>query len=113
MFDAFKNLGNMGEMMKKAQALQERMQQMQDELGRKQITAEAAGGMVTATVNGKLQLVKVRIDKTKIDLNDIELLEDVIVAAVSAAQGQAAETVKQEMGKLSSELGLPPGALPG
>ena len=103
---------DLNQLMSKAREMQDKMKAMQEDLGRKQVTAEAAGGMVTATVNGKMQLVKVRIDKSKVDLNDTELLEDVIVAAVNAAQERAAETVKQEMAKVSADLGLPPGMLP-
>jgi len=112
MLDAFKNLGNLGEMMKKAQEMQGKMQQMQDELSRRQITAEAAGGMVSATVDGKLQLIKLKIDSAKVDLNDITYLEDVIVAAVSAAQAKAADVIKSEMSKISGDMGIPPGMLP-
>jgi DNA-binding YbaB/EbfC family protein len=111
MFDALKNL-NMGELMKKAQEMQGQMQKMQEELARKQVTADAGAGMVQATCNGKLELVKLRIDKTKIDLSDTELLEDVIVAAVRAAQTRAAEMMKQEVQKAAGDMGLPPG-LPG
>ena len=115
MFDDLKNLnlGNLGDMMRRAQEMQGKMKQVQDELARKQITADAGGGMVQATVNGKLELVKLKIDKSRIDPSDTELLEDVIVAAVSAAQSRAMQTVQQEMQKVAGELGLPPGMLPG
>lgn len=113
MFDALKNLGNLGDMMKKAQEMQSKMQQMQEEMARKQITAEAAGGLVTATVNGKMQLVNLKIDKTKGDASDLEFLEDVIVAAVTAAQNQAAEQLQGEMSKLTGGLNLPPGLMGG
>jgi DNA-binding YbaB/EbfC family protein len=113
MFDALKNLGGMAGIMQKAQQMQARMKDVQEELGRKQVTADAAGGVVTAVVNGKLEVVKIRIDKTKIDVNDTELLEDVIVAAVNAAQAKAAEMVRTEMGKVTADMGLPPGMLPG
>lgn len=113
MFDALKNLGNLGGLMAKARDMQEKMKSMQDELATRQYSAEAAGGMVTAVVNGRMELVKVRIDKDKIDPTDTALLEDVIVAAVVSAQSKAAVTMRDEMQKLSSELGLPPGALPG
>jgi len=112
MFDALKNMGGLGEMMKKAQEMQGKMQQMQEEMSRKQITAEAAGGLVTATVNGKMQLIKLRIDKNRVDVTDLELLEDVIVAAVSAAQERAAQSLQEEMSKLTGGLNLPPGMLP-
>jgi DNA-binding YbaB/EbfC family protein len=115
MFDEFKNLnlGNLGDIMRRAQEMQGKMKQVQDELGRKQITADAGGGMVQATVNGKLELVKLKIDRARIDPNDTEMLEDVIVAAVSAAQSRAMQTVQQEMQKVAGEMGLPPGMLPG
>jgi nucleoid-associated protein EbfC len=103
---------DLNQLMSKAREMQDKMKAMQDDLAKKQVTAEAAGGMVIATVNGKLQLVKVRIDKSKVDFNDVELLEDVIVAAVNAAQERAAETVKQEMAKMTADMGLPPGMLP-
>jgi DNA-binding YbaB/EbfC family protein len=112
MFDSLKNLGNLGSLMTKAREMQERMKTLQDELARKTVTAEAAGGMVEATVNGRLELVKLRIDKGKIDPTDTDLLEDVIVAAVSAAQAKAAEMSKAEMSKMAGEMGLPPGMLP-
>ena len=102
---------DLNQLMKQAQEMQGKVQQMQEELGRKQITADAGGGMVQATVNGRLELVKLKIDKTRIDLNDMELLEDVVVAAVSAAQARAGDMMKQEMQKAAGEMGLPPGML--
>ena len=112
MLDAFKNLGNLGDLMNKARQMQDQMKSMQEELAKKQVTADAGGGMVQATVNGRMELVKLRIDKAKVDVNDTELLEDLVVAAVHAAQGRAAEMMKAEMQKMTSELGLPPGLLP-
>lgn len=113
MFDAFKNLGNLGELMTKARQMQDQMKQMQEELGKKQVTADAGGGMVQATVNGRMELVKLQIDKAKVDVNDTELLEDLIVAAVHGAQARAAEMMKTEMQKMTGDLGLPPGLLGG
>lgn len=112
MLDALKNMGNLGDIMKKARQMQEQMQKMQEEMAKKQITADAGGGMVQATVNGRLELVKLKIDQTKIDVNDIEMLEDVIVAAVQGAQTKAADTMKQELQKTAGDMGLPPGMLP-
>jgi DNA-binding YbaB/EbfC family protein len=113
MFDALKALGNPMELMRKARELQDKMQQIQEELARRQISADAGGGMVSAIVNGRLELVKLRIDKSKIDVNDTEMLEDVIVAAVAAAQAKAANMMKDEMQKMAADAGLPPGMLPG
>jgi DNA-binding YbaB/EbfC family protein len=112
MFDAFKNLGNLGSLMTRAKEMQEKMKAMQEELAKKQISADSGGGMVTATVNGRLELIKLRIDKTKIDPADTDMLEDLTVAAVSAAQAKAAQMMQSEMGKLAGDLGLPPGMLP-
>jgi nucleoid-associated protein EbfC len=113
MFDALKNIGNLPGLMAKAREMQEKMKAMQDELARKQVSADAGGGMVTAIVNGRLEVVKVRIDKTKVDVNDTEMLEDLIVAAINAAQMKAAAMMKDEMAKMAGEMGLPPGMLPG
>lgn len=113
MFDALKGIGNLPGLMAKAREMQEKMQQMQEDLAKRQVTADAAGGMVQATVNGRLELVKLTIDKARIDPNDTEMLEDVIVAAVAAAQQKAAETAKDEMQKMAGDLGIPPGMLPG
>jgi DNA-binding YbaB/EbfC family protein len=111
MFDALKNLGNIGDLMKSAQQMQQQMQDLQKELAARTITSDAGGGMVQATVNGRLELIKLKIDKSKIDPTDIDMLEDVIVAAVNAAQSRAADFVKQEMQKKAGEMGLPPGLL--
>jgi nucleoid-associated protein EbfC len=112
MFDALKNLGNMGEMIKQARQMQEKMAAMQEELARKQVVADAGAGMVEATVNGKQELVKLTIDKQKIDVNDTEMLEAMIVSAVRAAQVKAVELMKEEMQKTVGDLNLPPGLLP-
>jgi DNA-binding YbaB/EbfC family protein len=106
MFDLFKNLGKIKE-------IQAKMQQMQEEAARKQVSADSGGGIVTATVNGRMELVKIRIDKSKFDVNDTEMLEDLITAAVSAAQRKSAEAMQEEMAKMAGDMGLPPGMLPG
>jgi DNA-binding YbaB/EbfC family protein len=113
MFDAFKNLANLPALLAKAREMQDRVKQLQEELAQKQVSADAGGGMVTAIVNGKLELVKLRIDREKLaDPNDLEMIEDLTVAAVSAAQRKAAEMMQEEMSKVASEVGLPPGMVP-
>lgn len=112
MFDGLKNLGNLPGLMAKAKEMQDKLKSMQEDLGRKQVIAEAGGGMVQATVNGRMELVKLKIDKARIDPNDTEMLEDVIVAAVAAAQNKAGDAVKAEMQRMTDDLGLPPGMLP-
>lgn len=113
MFDAFKNLGNLGGLMARAREMQEKMKSLQEELAKRIVEADAGGGMVTASVNGRLELVRIRIDKEKVDLQNVEMAEDLIVAAVSAAQTKAAAMMQQEMSKLAQDMGLPPGMLPG
>ena len=112
MFDNLKNLANLPGMLAKAREMQEKMKSMQEELARQQVSADAGGGMVSAVVNGRLELVKIRIDKSKIDPNDTEMLEDLIVAAVSAAQSKATDMMKEEMNKMAADAGLPPGMMP-
>lgn len=113
MFDALKNLGNMGQLMTRAREMQGRMQQLQQDLAARQVTADAGGGMVQATVNGRLELLSIKIDKTRVNPADTEMLEDLVVAATRAAQTKAAAMAAQEMQGLAGELGLPPGMLPG
>lgn len=113
MFDNLKNLANLPALMSKAREMQDKMKTMQEELARKQVTADAGGGMVTAIVNGRLEVVKIRIDKSKVDVNDIEMLEDLTVAAINAAQVKASQMMKDEMQKITSEMGIPPGMLAG
>src|SRR3954468_19040661 len=115
MFDALKGLGGMGGLgglMQKAREMQEKMKAMQEELARKQVTADAGGGMVQATVNGRMELVRLKIDRAKlVDPADTEMLEDLVVAAVHAAQVKASEMMQEEMQKAAGEMGLPPGML--
>lgn len=114
MFDNLKNLANLPALMAKARDMQEKMKSMQADLAQKQVSADSGGGMVTAICNGRLELVKIRIDKDKLaDPSDFEMLEDLIVAAVVSAQARAAEMMQEEMQKLMQDAGVPPGALPG
>jgi DNA-binding YbaB/EbfC family protein len=103
---------NIAEMMKKAQEMKVRMEEIQAELERKQITADAAG-IARATVNGKLEILNLVIDKTKFDVNDTDLLQDAIVAAIQAAQKRAQQYAKDQMQKVADDMGVPPGLLPG
>jgi hypothetical protein len=102
----------MGELLKQAKKMQEKLQQVQDELAEKRVEGTAGGGMVTAVVNGKHELLQVRIDKQAVDPEDIEMLEDLIVAAVNQAMAKSHELASNEMGKIAGGL-LPnlPGGL--
>jgi len=114
MLDAFKNLGNLGELLNNARQVQGKIKQLQEEMTKRTFTADAGGGMVTATVSGVLEVTAIKIDKSRVpDVNDTEMLEDLIVAAINAAQVKAAEMMNAEMQKAAGEMGLPPGMLPG
>ena len=124
MFDNLKNLGNLSQLMSRAGEIKERMAKMQDELGKRTVTGESGAGMVVATVSGKLELLKLKVDrarlgpigedgKTSLAAGDVEMLEDLICAAVRSAQAKAAQLVQDEMARQASELGLPLGMLPG
>ncbi|MBI5528477.1 MAG: YbaB/EbfC family nucleoid-associated protein [Deltaproteobacteria bacterium] len=98
---------NMHEMMRQAQALQKKIAQAQEDLAQKSFTANAGGGMVTATVNGRQEVLSVRIEKQVIDPDEAEMLQDLIVAAVNSALNTAKDTANQEMAKLTGGLGIP------
>jgi nucleoid-associated protein EbfC len=112
MFDSLKNIANLPALMQKAREMQDKMKAIQDELARKQVESDAGGGMVSAVVNGRLEVVKILIDKSKVDVNDTEMLEDLIVAAIASAQRKAGDVIKEEMSKAAGDMGLPPGMLP-
>ena len=112
--DLLASLGNPMELMRKAQEMQTTMQRMQEELAKQTVTADAGGGMVSAVVNGRMEVVKVRIDRSKIDpVADVEILEDVITAAIAAAQAKAAAMMQDRMRQMAADAGLPAGVLPG
>jgi DNA-binding YbaB/EbfC family protein len=93
--------------MQQAQQLQSRLQQIQDELGNKTVTAASGGGMVTITADGKGQIRSVKIDPTVVDPSDVEMLEDLILVAVGEAQRKAAELAQEEMKGLAGGMPLP------
>lgn len=94
-------------MLQQAQEMQGRLQQMQQELENKTVTASSGGGMVTATADGKGQVRSIRIDPTVVKAEDVEMLEDLVIAAVSEAQKKAGEMAQEEMQKLTGGLSLP------
>ncbi|VBB41445.1 conserved hypothetical protein [uncultured Desulfatiglans sp.] len=106
-----KGIPNMGQLMKQAQQFQAKMAKMQEELGDRTVEASAGGGMVTVTANGRQELVSVRIDREVVDPDDIEMLQDLVLAAVNDALTQAKNMVNEEMGKLTKGLNMP--GLPG
>jgi DNA-binding YbaB/EbfC family protein len=97
----------MGNMMKQAQKLQSKMLKLQDELAEKTIETTAGGGMIKVVANGRQQVVSINIDKEVVDPEDVEMLQDLILAAVNDALSKAQEMVSGEMNKLTGGFNLP------
>jgi DNA-binding YbaB/EbfC family protein len=100
---------NLGQMLKQAQAMQARMAELQSQLEQVEMTGAAGGGMVSVTVNGKGEARQVKIDPSLADPEEIEVLEDLIVAAFNDAKAKVEAHVSQEMSKLTGGLNLPGG----
>ena len=98
---------NMQQLARQAQKLQQQMTKMQEELDAREFEATSGGGMVTAKVNGKRELLALTIKPEAVDPDDVEMLEDMVLAAVNEALRTAAETVEREMGKLTGGMGMP------
>ncbi|MCD6353472.1 MAG: YbaB/EbfC family nucleoid-associated protein [Proteobacteria bacterium] len=95
-----------GEIMKQAQKLQSQMAKIQEEMALKTIEGSAGGGMVTVVANGKQEIVSVRIDSEVVNPNDIDMLQDLVQAAVNDAIKKSQELVSSEMSKVTGGLGL-------
>jgi hypothetical protein len=100
---------NIGQLMKQAQQMQAKMAEMQAQLEVVEMTGVAGGGMVQLTLNGKGDLKKIKIDNTLLDPEEIEVLEDLIVAAFNDARGKVSAHAEEEMQKLTGGLQLPGG----
>jgi hypothetical protein len=97
----------MGNMMKQAQKLQAKMLRLQEELADKTVEATAGGGMVKTVANGKQQILSIQIEKEVVDPDDVEMLQDLILAAVNDALVKSQEMVSGEMNKLTGDLKIP------
>ena len=97
--------GNMSNLMKQAQRMQRQMEESQKELETKEFTAKAGGGAVEVTVTGKKEVTKIKLDPEAVDPEDVEMLEDVIMAAVNEALRKAEEASAANMAKLTGGLG--------
>ena len=96
-----------GNLMKEAQKLQAQMEALQAEVGKKKVEATAGGGMVTVEVNGKQEIVSIKIDREVINPDDSQMLEDLVMAACNEALRKSKEMVQAEVGKLSAGLKIP------
>ena len=100
---------NLSSMLKEAQKLQQRMSEMQERLAGIEMSGAAAGGMVTVTLDGKGAMRKIKIEPSLVSADEVEMLEDLIVAATNDAKAKLDTHLQGEMGKITGDLPLPPG----
>ena len=101
-----KNLGNL---MKQAQQMQSKMAEMQEKLAALEVTGQSGGGMIVATLGGKGDIKRIKIDKALVDPNDVEVLEDLLVAALNDARAKVDAVTSDQMREMTGGLNLPPG----
>ena len=102
-----RGMGNMQNMMKQMQKMQKKMAEAQEELGEKRIEGTAGGGMVTVVVSGHKEIVEVNIKEEVVDPEDIEMLQDLVLAATNDALKKAEELTNQTMGQFTKGLNIP------
>jgi DNA-binding YbaB/EbfC family protein len=100
---------NIGNMMKQVQEMQGKMAEMQNRLGDNEVIGQSGGGMITVTMNGKAEMKKIKIDAKLVDPAEIEMLEDLIVAACNDAKAKAEAYIASETEKMMGGIKLPPG----
>src|SRR5690242_20894880 len=103
---------DLNQLMKQAQKLQSEVTKVQEELAQMACEGAAGGGLVTATVNGQFEVVRVKIDKSVVDPTDVGMLEDLVTAAINAAATKVRETSKEKMSSVMGGMGGLPG-MPG
>lgn len=101
------NIGNIGKLMKQAQQMQAKMQQLQEELAKKEVEGTSGGGMVKVKMNGQQEVLSVNIEPEVFDDGDKEMLEDLIVAAVNEARRQVTDMTQEEMSKITGGMPMP------
>ena len=99
--------GGLGKMMKQAQQLQSKMLKLQEEMADKTVETSSGGGMVKVVANGRQQVLSIQIEKEVVDPDDVEMLQDLILAAVNDALIKSQEMATQEMSKLTGGLNIP------
>ena len=97
----------LGDMMKQAQRMQQEMGRIQEEAKKKTVEASAGGGMVVVTASGAMEIVSIKIEKDVVNPDDIEMLQDLILAACNEALRRAQQMVNDEMGKLTGGMNIP------
>lgn len=103
----FPGMGNMNNMMKQVQKMQKKMTETQKELEEKEVEASAGGGAVNVRVNGKKEVLEITIDKDVVDPDDVEMLQDLILAAINEALRSAGKMVEDEMQKVTGGINIP------
>lgn len=99
--------GNMQQLARQAQKLQQQMTKTQEEIEAREFEATAGGGMCTAKVNGKKELIALSIKPEAVDPDDVDMLQDLVIAAVNEALREAGDTMEREMGKFTGGIGMP------
>lgn len=97
----------MGKILKQAQKMQQQMQQMQEELAQKEYEVSAGGGMITISITGEQKITKLKINPEVVDPDDVETLEDILIAAVNQAVETSQTQMKQEMEKITGGINIP------
>jgi len=98
---------NFGKLMKQAQQMQSKMLKLQEELASKTVEAASGGGMVTAVVNGKYEVISLNIERDVVDPDDIDMLQDLVMAAVNEGMRKVQEMTQEEMAKLTGGMNIP------
>jgi len=96
-----------GDLMKQAQKMQQEMGRIQEESKKKTVEASAGGGMIVAVANGAMEIVSIKIEKDVVNPEDIEMLQDLVVAAVNEALRRAQQMVSEDMGKVTGGMNIP------
>ena len=100
-------MANFGNIMKQAKKMQERMARLQQELETKTVEASSGGGMVSVVVNGKFEIISLKIEKDVVSAEDVEMLQDLVMAAVNEGVRKAQEMTTAEMSKITGGLNIP------
>ena len=97
----------LGDLMKQAQKMQQEMGKIQEESKKKTVEASSGGGMVVATANGAMEVISIKIEKDVVNPEDIEMLQDLVIAAINEALRMAQQMVNDDMGKLTGGMNIP------